>query len=82
MEIIGSFSHGFFKTVTKSDLEGLIFTYVWAFDKESDWQFVEQVCEIFETEGASTYFVELEADLEERLQRNNHPHRLKHKPTK
>lgn len=28
------------------------------------------------------YFVELEADVEERLARNKTPHRLEHKPTK
>ena len=28
------------------------------------------------------YFVELEADLDERLERNKTPHRLQHKPTK
>lgn len=28
------------------------------------------------------YFVELEADMDERLTRNIHPHRLQHKATK
>src|SRR5699024_8201196 len=71
-----------FKSVAKSEQEGLTFTYVWAFDQQEDWDFVDGVCEIFESEGASIYFVELEADIDERLERNKNPHRLEHKPTK
>ncbi|WP_138752585.1 AAA family ATPase [Paenibacillus sinopodophylli] len=71
-----------FESVAKSELEGLIFTYVWAFDQQEDWNFVDKVCRIFETQGADIYFVELAAALEERLERNKTPHRLEHKPTK
>src|SRR5699024_3537054 len=71
-----------FKTMAESKMEGLIFTYVWAFDQQEDWDFVNQTCEIFESKGSEIYFVELEADLEERLERNKNPHRLEHKPTK
>lgn len=58
-----------FQAVANSDLDGLIFTYVWAFDQQEDWNYVEKMCEIFESNGASIYFVELEADLNERLGR-------------
>ncbi|PKG21583.1 AAA family ATPase [Niallia nealsonii] len=71
-----------FKEVAKSDLSGMIFTYVWAFDQQEDWDFVETICRIFEEKGGDIYFVELEADFEERLIRNKTPHRLEHKPTK
>ena len=71
-----------FKAVAESDLEGLIFTYVWAFDQQEDWDYVDSICEIFESKGATIYFVELEAELNERLERNKSPHRLEHKPTK
>ena len=71
-----------FKSVAESDLEGLIFTYVWAFDRQEDWDYVDNICEIFESKGATIYFVELEAELNERLERNKSPHRLEHKPTK
>lgn len=60
----------------------MIFTYVWAFNHPSDWNYVNEVCEIFESRGGTVYFVELEADLNERLERNKSPHRLEHKPTK
>ena len=71
-----------FKTVAGSNSEGMIFTYVWAFDQQEDWDFVDEICEIFESQGAEIYFVELEADINERLERNKSPHRLEHKPTK
>jgi hypothetical protein len=80
--LVSLFRKEIFEEVAKSDLNGLIFTYVWAFDLKSDWDYVEKVCSIFETNGSSVYFVELEADLDERLVRNKSPHRLEHKPTK
>ncbi|GIO21446.1 AAA family ATPase [Oceanobacillus sp. J11TS1] len=71
-----------FKAVAKSDQAGLIFTYVWAFDQQEDWDYVDKICEIFESKGADIFFVELEADTDERIERNKSPHRLEHKPTK
>lgn len=81
-ELSTLFRKEIFKAVAESELEGLIFTYVWAFDQQEDWDFVEQTCEIFESQGATIYFVELEADMGERLERNKSPHRLEQKPTK
>lgn len=72
----------FFESFAKSNQYGLIFTYVWGFDLQTDWDFVDQICEIFESKGAQVYFVELEADTEERLKRNVTPYRLDQKPTK
>lgn len=71
-----------FEAVSKSNLNGLIFTYLWAFNQRSDWDFVEKICNIFESKGGDVYFVELEVAVEERLERNKTPHRLEHKPTK
>lgn len=80
--LVTLFRKEIFEAAAKSDLEGLIFTYVWAFNHPSDWNYVNEVCEIFESRGGTVYFVELEADLNERLERNKSPHRLEHKPTK
>jgi hypothetical protein len=80
--LVKLFRSEIFKEFSKSNQYGMIFTYVWAFNHESDWKFVEDVCGIFEAEGAEIYFVELESDLEDRLKRNTTPHRLEHKPTK
>lgn len=71
-----------FKAIAKSDLSGIIFTYVWAFDLQKDWDFVRQTRAIFEKEGGEVCFVELEADVDERIRRNVTPNRLENKPTK
>jgi len=80
--LVDLFRWEIFEEVSKSDLYGIIFTYVWALDQQADWDFVERVCSLFESRGGEAYLVELEADLETRLERNRTPHRLKHKPSK
>jgi hypothetical protein len=80
--LVSLFRQEIFEAVSKSNLYGLIFTFVWAFDLQEDWDYIDQVCEIFESKGGTVYFVELEADLKERIERNRSPHRLVHKPTK
>lgn len=81
-QLVGIFRQEIFESMAKSDQYGLIFTYVWAFDMKEDWEYVNKVCEIFESKGGTVYFVELEANLDERLERNKSPHRLQHKQTK
>ncbi|QHW34256.1 AAA family ATPase [Paenibacillus rhizovicinus] len=71
-----------FKAAAASGMDGLIFTYVWAFNQQGDWDYVDRVCTIIEEAGGEVYFVELEAELKARLARNRTPHRLQHKPTK
>lgn len=71
-----------FKEVAKSDLEGLIFTIVWAFNEKKDEAYMNEIVDIFEKEGTEVCFVELKADLEERLKRNKQENRLLHKPSK
>ncbi|MCR9286377.1 MAG: AAA family ATPase [Bacteroidetes bacterium] len=73
-----------FKTIAKSDLKGLIFTFVWALDLPEEDKYVDNLIQTFRKEKPNTevYFVELEADLQVRLKRNRHEHRLKHKPSK
>lgn len=80
--LVGMIRHGIFEEVSKSDLDGLIFTYVWGFDLKEDWDYVEQISEIFESKGGTVYLVELEANYEERLRRNKTENRLQNKPTK
>ncbi|PWV94515.1 AAA domain-containing protein [Paenibacillus cellulosilyticus] len=80
--LVRQFRQAIFEEVAKSDLPGLIFTFVWALDLEDDWNYIREIRELFESNGAETFFVELEANVEERLVRNRSPHRLAHKPTK
>ena len=80
--LVRSFRKEIFEEVAKSDLKGMIFTYIWALNEKEDWDYVDKVCDIFESKGGTVCLVELEADTEERIERNKSPHRLDHKPTK
>jgi len=81
-KLVNSFRMQLFKEVAKSKLKGIIFTYVWELDQKRDNYFVDSIVKIFEKENVSVYYIELEADQEERLKRNKSSHRLKHKPSK
>ena len=72
----------FFEEFADTGADGMIFTYVWAFDQQSDWDYIKHVTDIFESKGASVYYVELVASQEERLIRNKSENRLMHKPSK
>jgi hypothetical protein len=71
-----------FREFAKSDLPGMIFTYMWAFDQQSDWDYILHVADIFQQQGAEVYWVELVADKAVRLQRNRTENRLAHKASK
>ena len=71
-----------FKTVAKSDLEGLIFTFVWALDLPKEFEYINRAAKIFEEQNAEIFYIELEASLETRLVRNKHEIRLLEKPSK
>ena len=60
----------------------MIFTFVTAFNEQSDLDYLDNLKTLFEKSGGKFYFVELSADLETRLERNVTPHRLEMKPTK
>ena len=81
-KLVNSFRLEMFQEVAKSDLDGLIFTFVWELDSELDCNFIDSIVDIFEKENATIYYIELEASVEERLIRNKSPRRLKYKPSK
>jgi len=72
-----------FETTSKSkELKGMIFTLVWAFDEQEDWDYVDNIKKIYLNEGWDFYIIELFTDLETRLGRNINPDRLAAKPSK
>jgi len=71
-----------FEEVASSDLDGLIFTYVWALNVEDDKHYIDKVCALFAAKFADIYFVELAANLKTRLERNETEFRLEQKPSK
>ena len=55
---------------------------MWAFDVQSDWDYIEHVCDIFREYNAEIFFVELVATQNIRLKRNITENRLKNKASK
>ena len=80
--LVSEFRTRICEEVAASDLRGLIFTYVWALDDPRDKAFVDRLGGIFEARGRGVCYVELAADRDERLRRNESPLRLEHKAPK
>ena len=76
------FRQEIFEAVAKSDLPGLIFTLMFAFDLQSNHDYVNSIIELFESHNAKTCVVELCADYDVRIERNKTENRLLHKPSK
>lgn len=90
LEVFGEFNSSvieklrrtIFEEFAKSNKYGLIFTYMWAFDSKSDWDYISDVKRIFEPYNTEFYHVELVASQEERLKRNVSENRLNNKASK
>ena len=80
--LVESFRTGVLEEVAASDLPGLVFTYVWAFDHPGDAQAVDGYAEPFRRRGAQVRYLELEATQTARLARNTGADRLAEKPSK
>ena len=80
-ELINKFRDDIFKKMASLPNErGMIFTYVWAFELESEKNYIEYISNIFKDHNV--YYVELNADLDTRLARNTTDNRLSKKWTK
>ena len=87
LEIFGTFNghviqklrHVIFEEFAKTDNYGLVFTFMWAFDMPSDWEYLESVKKIFGLPEEDVYYVELVAPQQVRLQRNATENRLANK---
>lgn len=66
----------------KSSIPGIIFTCVVNYDKASDMENIDNFKKIFESHGGEFYYVELNAPLDIRLDRNKTENRLLYKPEK
>ena len=90
LEIFGEFRSDVIAKLRKTVFEefaasgqfGLIFTFMWAFDQQADWDYIERVKRVFGLPEEDVYYVELVAPQEIRLQRNSTENRLKHKASK
>ena len=70
-----------FELAVKHNVD-LIFTYVCAFDEPEEKAYLIQLKNLFEHSGGRFFLVELFADIETRIARNETPHRLERKPSK
>jgi len=71
-----------FDEIAKSEITGLIFTIVWAFNEKDDEEYINQLIDVFNIRKLKLCIVELNCSLEERLKRNRTENRLKNKPSK
>lgn len=82
VEVVKELRKVIFKHFTSSHHGGMIFTYMWDFDSQSDKAYLKNLTDIFEKAGSEVFYVELIADQAIRLERNVSANRLKHKPSK
>ncbi|MFW9823785.1 MAG: shikimate kinase [Candidatus Thorarchaeota archaeon] len=78
----GLFRRRILEEVASSDLKGLIYTYVTSLDLEEEKAYLDKVTQLFNQNGRTVYYIELEADLSERLRRNRSKSRIEAKPSK
>ena len=71
-----------FDAFLKTDYSGMIFTFMWAFDIQSDWDYMKALADKFEATGGTVYYVELVADRAVRIGRNKTENRLRNKASK
>ncbi|MCR4939294.1 MAG: GNAT family N-acetyltransferase [Treponemataceae bacterium] len=80
--VVSKLREDIFQAFLKTNYQGMIFTYMWAFDMQSDWDYIKSVTHMFEATGGEAYYVELVADQAVRLERNKTENRLRHKASK
>lgn len=61
----GTIRQTVFELFAKGDFPGLIFTYMCAFDMQSEFDYLNGVISLFKENGANCYVVELCADFDE-----------------
>ncbi len=80
--LVGNFRAQIIEEVAGSQLPGLLFTFVWAFDRPEEAATIEGYAKPFRERGLRVSFVELVATQAERLRRNQTELRLEHKRSK
>ena len=80
--VVGRLRDVVFEEFMKTNYQGMIFTFMWAFDMQGDWDYIKSVNDKFEESGGTVYYVELVADRAVRLERNKTENRLKNKASK
>jgi len=80
--VVNKLRDDIFDAFLKTEYSGMIFTYMWAFDLQSDWDYIKALTDKFEATGGTVYCVELVADRAVRIERNKTENRLRNKASK
>lgn len=80
VDVILKLRYLIFEEFVKTNNYGMIYTCMWAYDCQEDWDIMNKILGIFK--DAEVYCVELTAPLDVRLQRNVTENRLQNKPSK
>ena len=81
-QVVSKLREDIFDAFMKTNYQGMIFTFMWAFDMQADWDYIKTVTDKFEATGGTVYYVELVADQKVRLERNKTENRLANKASK
>ncbi len=81
-QLVGRIRQAFFDAFLEHPDQSYILTFVWAFGVPGEREYVEDIAAQFAAKGHAIHWVELEAPLDIRLQRNRSDNRLTHKPSK
>ncbi len=82
IDVILKLRYLIFEEFAKTDNYGMIYTCMWAYDSQEDWEIMNKILQIFKDVGAELYCVELTAPLDVRMKRNVTENRLKNKASK
>lgn len=82
VDVILKLRYLIFEEFVKTDNKGMIYTCMWDYDAQEDWDIMNKILGIFAQVNAEVYCVELTAPLDIRLQRNATENRLKNKASK
>ncbi|GAB3745710.1 AAA family ATPase [Amycolatopsis oliviviridis] len=80
--LVNEFRRRVIEEAAGADLPGLVYTNVWGLDLPEDAELIGSYVDIVRSRGGRARFVELYADLDERLRRNTTELRLDRKPSK
>ena len=80
-EFNGFFREKAFELAVKHNVD-MVFTYVCAFEMQEERDYLTGLHDLFTQNGGKFYFVELSADLETRISRNETPYRMERKASK
>ena len=71
--LLNGFRTRIIEEACEANLPGLVFTFIWSVDLEADRQMVQEYVDIVESRGGGVSFIELTAELPERLRRDRTP---------